>query len=374
MQQSCQGAVSETSMLISEDNYMHIYKSRRYRWVELLLRWQQNAAVQWLLFPLAFGYCLLSALRIWLYRCLLPRHRLPASTISVGNIVSGGSGKTPIVIAIGQQLIARGERVVVLSRGYGSSLRRNEFIVLRNGKIVLGNTKVRALDEARLLTHALPQATVIAAPRRYAACKAYLAATKRNELPTYFLLDDGFQHVQIQRDLDIVLLDAAQPFADERLLPCGRLRELSSALRRADLVLFTRATAALPSALHVRQVQQQGLRTVRVKFNSPALQSSPTTDAPFSHTLNPVLFICGVAAPAKVFAAVHKLGVQVRIAFYLADHEAIDRTEVCRLARHVNALVMTAKDYWRDDDFYQQQPLPVYIITLMTDFDFAREV
>ncbi len=348
---------------------MHIYKSRRYRWIELWLRWQQHAGVRWLLQLLACCYHLVLVLRLSAYR-LLPRHRLPATTISVGNIASGGTGKTPIVIAIGLQLAARGERVAVLSRGYGSSLRRHEFVVLRNGEIVLGNAAVRALDEPRLLAHALPQAVVIAAPRRYAAWQAYLAATQ-DEHPTCFLLDDGFQHVQIKRDLDIVLLDAVQPFSDERLLPAGKLREPSSALCRADLVLFTRATATTPSASQLQRVQQQVPRTVRVKFTSSALQPAPTTSAAFSEALNPVLLICGVASPVQVLKAVQRLGAQVRIALYLADHEAVDRTEVCRLARHVNALVMTAKDYWRDYDFYTQQSLPVYIVTLTTDFDFT---
>ena len=350
---------------------MHIYKSRRYRWIELLLRGQRYAGVRVLLQPFALGYRLVLVLRMFLYRYLLPRHRLPATTISVGNIVSGGSGKTPIVIAIGQQLTARGERVVVLSRGYGSSLRRHEFVVLQGGKTVLGNAEVQALDEPRLLSHALPQAVVIAAARRYTALQAYLAAAK-GEQPTCFLLDDGFQHVQIARDLDIVLLDAAQPLADEHLLPCGNLREPSCALRRADLVLFTRATAGIPSAAQVQRVQQLVPRTVAVRFDHPALQPSPTTRAPFSAALNPVLLICGVAAPAKVLAALQQFDVQVRIALYLADHEAVDRNKVRRLAQHANALVMTAKDYWRDDDFYTQQPLPVYIIELTTDFDFSR--
>ena len=350
---------------------MHIYKSRRYRWIELLLRGQRHAGVRVLLQPLAFCYRLLSALRVFLYHHLLPRHRLPATTISVGNIVSGGSGKTPIVIAIGRQLETQGERVVVLSRGYGSSLRRNEFVVLQGGKTVLGKEGVHALDEPRLLSHALPQAVVIAAARRYAALQAYLA-TAKGERPTCFLLDDGFQHVQIERDLDIVLLDATQPFADGHLLPCGSLREPSCALRRADLVLFTRATAGMPSALQVQRVQQFVPRTVQVQFDSPALQPSPTTRAPFSDALNPVLLICGVAAPAKVLAAMQQCGVRVRIALYLADHEAVDRNKVRRLAPRANALVMTAKDYWRDYDFYQQQPLPVYIVELTTDFDFSR--
>lgn len=351
---------------------MQIYKSRRYRCIELLLRWQARAGVRLLLRPFASCYHLLSVLRLYLYRYhLVPRHRLPATTISIGNIASGGSGKTPIVIAIGRQLEARGERVVVLSRGYGSSLRRHEYVVLRKGEVVLGNTEVRALDEPRLLAQALPQAVVIAAPRRYAAWQAYLAVTQ-DARPTCFLLDDGFQHVQIERDLDIVLLDAVQPFADGCLLPCGRLREPCSALRRADLVLFTRATAEVPNAVQVQRVQQHASRTVRVKFDNSALQPASRTSRPFSAALNPVLLICGVASPARVLAAVQKLGAQVRVALYLADHEAVDRAAVCRLSRRVNALVMTAKDYWRDRDFYAQQSLPVYVVTLTTDFDFAR--
>ena len=351
---------------------LHIYKSVRYRVIELLLRLQGHAVVCVCLLPLAFFYYLAVRLRLFLYRQVLPRRQLPAHTISVGNIVSGGSGKTPMVLAISKQLAAQGERVAVLCRGYGSSLRRNEFVVLRGDKAVLGKTTVHALDEARLLANALPQAVVIAAPRRYAAVQAYLAATKPAAQPTCYVLDDGFQHVQIARHLDIVLLDAAQPFADGRLLPCGMLRETSSALRRAHLVLFTRATTDVPSAAHVQQVQvMQKVQAVQaVRFASPDLQAAPQTRVPFSAQHNPVLLICGVAQPARVLAALHRLGVQVRIAMYLADHETVDRLAMRRFARRVNAIVMTAKDYWRDYDFYARQSVPMYIISLTTDFDF----
>ena len=349
---------------------MHIYKSRRYRIIALLLQVQRH--VRLCLLPLAFFYRLALLVRMFLYRHLLPCHKLPATTIAVGNIVSGGSGKTPIVQAIAQQLVARGERVAVLCRGYGSSLRRNEYVILQGDKALLGKTTVHALDEARLLAHAVPQAVVIAAPRRYAACQIYLAATKREAQPTCFVLDDGFQHIQIARDLDIVLLDATQPFADAHLLPCGLLREPSSALRRADVVLFTRATADVPLATHVQKVQRHVSHLVRVQFASPALQATPTTTMPFNAQHNPVLLICGVAQPASVLAAVQRLGVQVRIAMYLSDHETVDRLAVRRFARHVNAIVMTAKDYWRDYDFYQQQSVPMYIVDLTTDFDFKN--
>ncbi len=353
-----------------EGRRVRIYKSRRYRWHERLWQIQQLTGMQALLWPFALCYRAAVWGRLFLYRCLLPRHKLPAPTISVGNIVSGGSGKTPIVLTIAQQLAAQDERVAVLSRGYGSNLRGREFTVLRGDRIVCGKKDVQALDEARLLAHALPQATVIAAPRRYAAAQAYLAVSEEAP-PTCFVLDDGFQHVQIARDLDIVLLDAARPFADARPLPCGMLREPRGALRRADLVLFTRATADTPSAYQVRKVQQHTPHTVLVKFVSPTLAAMPPTRTSFGEQHNPVLLICGVAAPTQVLSAVQHLGIQVRLALYLADHETCPRHVVRRLTPYANAIVTTTKDYWRDEDFYAQQPVPVYTITLTTDFDFT---
>lgn len=349
---------------------MHIHFSSRYRCLEFFLQLRQNFFVRGVLLPFSLCYRLTTALRLWLYLRVLPRYRLPATTISIGNLTSGGSGKTPVTIAIAQQLLAQRERVAVLSRGYGSSLRRHEYVVLRGGRTVLGKTDVRHLDEPRMLSQALPQAVVIAAARRFAAWQAYLAHA-RDDLPTCVLLDDGFQHVQIERDLDIVLLNAEQPFADQRLLPCGMLREPCQALRRANLVLFTRATATAPSSAHIQQVQSYTPHTAQVQFNTPRLLPTPATRIAFSAALCPVLFICGVAAPAKVLAALQELNVSVHSAIYLADHEPVDRDAVQRLARQVQAMVLTAKDYWRDSDFYDQQLLPVYVVELVVDFDFS---
>ena len=350
---------------------MRIYSSSRYRRLRFFLRLRQNFLVRAMLWPFALGYGVATVMRLWLRLHVLPRHRLSVTTISIGNISSGGSGKTPVTIAIAQQLLLQGERVAVLSRGYGSSLRRHEYVVLRGGKVVGGKVSVRHLDEPLMLSQALPQAVVIAAGRRFAAWQAYLAQV-RDELPTCVLLDDGFQHVQIVRDFDIVLLDAARPFADGRLLPCGMLREAVRSLRRADLVLFTRATDDVPSAINIQRVQHYVPYTSQVQFSTPRLLPVSNTRVDFGMDMCPVLLICGVAEPARVLEALRELDVPVHSVIYLADHEPVDRAMVLRLARRVRAIVLTAKDYWRDSDFYAQQLLPVFMVELVVDFDFSE--
>lgn len=355
------------------DDMQHIYKSRRYRRLAFWLALRQRFCLRWLLLPCAALYRVLLALRVFCYRQLLPTYTLPAVTISVGNITSGGSGKTPIVIAIGQQLQAAGERVAVLTRGYGSSLRRDEFSVLCGGEVVCGKVAVRNLDEPRLIAHALPQAVVIVAAKRYAALQRYLATVK-GEAPTRYVLDDGFQHLRIKRDLDIVLLDAAQPFADGKLLPRGMLREPVTALRRADLVLFTRARLGMPSPQQLAQVQRYAKQTLAVKFRSARLLPSPATAVAFSQQYQPLLLVCGTAAPAAVLMTLQQLAVQVRAAIYLADHEAVERRALQRLSRYAKALVMTAKDYWREREVYDEQPLPVFIVELTAEFDCSAQL
>lgn len=342
---------------------MIIHKSRRYRLLEIF--WQGRR----FLYPLACIYQVLVAVRALLYRHILPTHTLPGKTISIGNISIGGSGKTPVVIAIGKHLVRQGKPTVVLTRGYGSGLRRQEFIVLQNGKIIMCRAKETKimLDEPLLISHALPSVPVIVGARRFIALSAYLSRHQQGK-PTYFLLDDGFQHLQIKRDIDVVLVDVTQPFAHAKLLPRGMLREPISALQRADVVLFTRAQVDDPDYRYLAQTKKA--RTAKVIFRMTGLHPSPATTASFSPNLNPVLFVCGVAFPYRVLDELEKF-CRIHTAIYLADHEPVNRVEVEQLLHHVNAVITTAKDYYRDREFYDHLSLPVFIPELETDIDVA---
>lgn len=148
-------------------------------------------------------------------------------TISVGNLTVGGTGKTPMVVALCRKLIAMGHLPGVLLRGYKSHGGRS--------------------DEADELQTTLGSQVVVEAdPDRVAAARRVLQKTPGT---TVFVLDDGFQHRRAHRDLDIVLLDAARPFADGHVLPRGLLREPMQNLRRASAVIFTHADLALSEQL-----------------------------------------------------------------------------------------------------------------------------
>jgi tetraacyldisaccharide 4'-kinase len=155
--------------------------------------------------------------------------------ISVGNITLGGTGKTPAVIQIAKVLQGLGKRVAVISRGYGRK-NEDEVLVVSDGRNVKTDPRLFG-DEPVLIASSLPGAAVIVGADRYRAGQAALDQFR----PDVLILDDGYQHVRLKRDLNIVLIDAADPFGSGRLFPAGILREPLQELARADVVLITNA-------------------------------------------------------------------------------------------------------------------------------------
>ncbi len=159
--------------------------------------------------------------------------RAGVPVISIGNLAVGGAGKTPATAAIAARLKARGRRVAILSRGYGAT--RSDPRVVSNGeRVLLGAAE--GGDEPVLLARRLFGVPVLCGPRRADVARRAVTEFGADVL----LLDDGFQHRKLGRDLDVVLLDASNPFGNGRLLPAGPNREPPSALRRAGLVWLSR--------------------------------------------------------------------------------------------------------------------------------------
>lgn len=187
------------------------------------------------LVPAALAYGLLQRLRAALYRSgFVASRRLPRPVVSIGNIAAGGTGKTPVTAHIARLLIGQGLSVAVLSRGYGGTL-EGRCAVVSDGTSML-MTAEECGDEPYLLASTMPGLIVVIGPDRYQA--GCLALERLNV--DIFLLDDGFQHLRLQRDLDILLLDCAKPFGNGWTLPAGLLREPPAAVRRADLIIRTR--------------------------------------------------------------------------------------------------------------------------------------
>ena len=207
--------------------------------------------LRFLLTPLRWLYTASVQLRNILYtRGVIKARRLPCRVISVGNIVVGGTGKTPAVIAIAKHLQRDGRRVAILLRGYKrrggkkmsrrlmSSLPlREKVTIVSDGKKVCASA-IESGDEAQMMARYLSGVPILVGKCRYLAGQVALERFKVDVL----LLDDGFQHRQLARDVDILTIPATHPFGSpEKLLPAGTLREPPSALKRADLILLTHA-------------------------------------------------------------------------------------------------------------------------------------
>src|SRR5829696_5569929 len=161
--------------------------------------------------------------------------KLDRPVISVGNITTGGTGKTPLVEWVARTLAAQGKKVCILTRGYGRKDPHLQVIV-SDGYGVLASPSEAGDEPYLLATKLAGQAAVISGADRIAAGQEAI-----NDFGTeVFVLDDGFQHLRLARDLNIVCIDATNPWGGGRLLPHGRLRESLDGLARADCVVLTR--------------------------------------------------------------------------------------------------------------------------------------
>lgn len=239
------------------------------------------------LLPLAFFYSQFMRIRSVLYaRGTLRARRLPAKVVSVGNLTVGGTGKTPLVLWLAQRFQAAGLKVAILSRGYGRSDRAPRIFADGNLSVA------EAGDEPALLSRHLPGVIFGIAADRF-TIGLRLAEWHR---PDVFLLDDGFQHLRLARNLDIVVLDSTDPFGGGYVLPAGRLREPATALARAGLMVLTRLRNGAELAIETVRLYhpRAAVFTARTRlvgvFDATSHRPLPTEDLMSA----PVLAFCGI--------------------------------------------------------------------------------
>jgi tetraacyldisaccharide 4'-kinase len=288
---------------------------------------------------LSHPYGLILRLRAFAYRLgLLRSYRLPCPVISVGNITLGGTGKTPMVAQLAADLISRGRRVAVLSRGYGGTA-NGEIVVVSDGNSVLVPPE-RSGDEPYLLAQKVPGLVVVIGADRYRAAQLAL----REFSPDIFILDDGFQHLRLKRDLDILLVDATRPFGNGYTLPAGFLREPVAAAKRAGLVVYTRCGVDEPQLFPEKPSCWTSHRITSVMPLGGGKQSgfAPLQGARVSA-------FSGIASPASFFDLLEGEGVPLTATVSFPDHASYGEDEIaaiCRLkqASRSTLLVTTEKD------------------------------
>ncbi|MEZ0329395.1 MAG: tetraacyldisaccharide 4'-kinase [Dissulfuribacterales bacterium] len=306
--------------------------------------------------PFSPIYASIMKIRAFLYeRGVIPFKKLPCPVISIGNITLGGTGKTPHVLAVAQYLANKGLKVAIVTRGYGAKVKDRPFIVF-DGEKVHGSSMLCG-DEAFMLGESLLEkgvkpAWVIVDSDRYRGGR--LACDLGAQV---VLLDDGFQHLRLHRDLNIVLLPYERPLGNGVVFPGGDLREPISALKRGNIFVFTGAKAI--SKAEMRFTTQKACN---------GLEIPPDVSVFFSHTLvvglrdmngtsipldslrhQSILAFCGLANPNAFYDSLKILGTDIKKTVSFLDHFAYkeeDVRDLLKLAEDFKCshLVTTHKD------------------------------
>jgi tetraacyldisaccharide 4'-kinase len=257
--------------------------------------------------------------------------------VSIGNLSTGGAGKTPLTITLARALTARGFHVDVLSRGYGRASSDTELVQKQDGAKRFGDEPVLIAREAGV--------PVYVDAERFEA--GHLAESEQKpDGPTVHLLDDGFQHRQLYRDVDILLLDERD--WQDQLLPAGNLREERCAIKRADAMAIPADQPALEAEL--RSWGWQG----------PIWKLHRRMDVPTIH--GPAIAFCGIARPEQFFAGLEAAGVQLAERIPFPDHHPYTQNDLRKLRTALQStesasLLTTEKDAVRLGKIANDLPL-----------------
>lgn len=310
---------------------------------------QHSSLLRWPLLSLAVPYGLVVRARAALYeRGWLPRRSLPCRVVSVGNLTVGGTGKTPVVILIVEWLLARGLRVGVLSRGYRRQS-RTPCMLVSDGRAILAGP-AEAGDESYLIARRCPGAVVAVGADRWELGQWVL-----EQFPIdCFLLDDGFQHLALHRDVDLLLVDASDPASLRALLPAGRLREPLSTAARATAILVTRADTAAgvnPVMEPIRKATGLDSRPILVRFKAEGFVDVLTGGIEENERVSgrTAFAFSGIGNPASFQPLLADHGIKVLDELVFPDHHAYTSADLSRVRQKAEAcraelVVTTEKD------------------------------
>ena len=302
------------------------------------------------LFILSLIYASIVRILVFYYR--IRRYRLNCKVISIGNITLGGTGKTPFVQMLARELQEKGHRIAILTRGYKGG------------------------DEACLLGENLPDIPILVGRNRVRNARR---AKEKYNVDT-IILDDGFQHWRLFRDLDIVLIDTKNPFGNNHLIPRGILREPVNSLKRADIIVLTKI-----------DLKEENIPLIleRIKESNPKAKifkaiyqpenfidvSKGRYPLPFIKD-KPICLLCGIADPDSFESTLNNLRAKIILKFIFPDHYEYKKKDVDKiinscLEKSIEIIVTTEKDNIRLERFHEK--LKSYLFILRSKMKIADE-
>lgn len=312
-------------MSIDQDKFIAIVSGRR--------RDAKAVFARSLLRVASLGYGLVVRIRSLLYnRRILTTHSAGVPVLCVGNLTTGGTGKTPLVVWLCRHICEKGFACAILTRGYKT----------QTGELS---------DEPALLAAQCPYVPVVVNPDRVAGTAEAIRAHKAQAL----VMDDGFQHRRLARDLDIVAVDATNPFGYGRVLPAGLLREPMAGLKRAHAVVLTRCDQVSGEALsriedEIRRINRN-LVIARSVHAPVTIRTAQGTEIPFDRIRGQRIFaFCGIGNPQAFFRTIDQLGATISGSRVFDDHYRYTSQDLRTLqeqARNENAtLILTTQKDW----------------------------
>ena len=300
-----------------------------------MLAWKKNKNLKYLLFPLAFFYWGVIYWRNLFYSMgFFISKKLPTKVISIGNITTGGTGKTPTVIFLTKTLSEKGIKCAILSRGYGRKTAGTQLVT--DGRKPVSDWRNFG-DEPSLMAKSLPGIPIVVDSKRHRGGMFLI----ENFKPEVIILDDAFQHRSIERDLDIVLINGKDKKTDHKLVPFGLLREPLSSLKRADVLIFTKINLMQPNDFLNKTIKSAG---------KPYFSSTLEAESPTLFDGKPLLIKKGIRivalsalADTKGFITTLKqLDVEIVDHFDFVDHYSYRQSDIEKLAKHIKSLNVKA--------------------------------
>ncbi len=306
--------------------------------------------------------------------------------VSIGNITTGGTGKTPAVIALAEEAKVRGLYPIILTRGYRGKAKGPCFVTRGEGPLLSAE---EAGDEPFLMAKRLEGIPVVKGRDRYeAGCYALENIGHSHDEGILFILDDGFQHWRLHRDKDIVLIDAANPFGNGALLPFGRLRELPMSLGRADVIVLSKSDAA--GDLHENASSGALVKEIR-RYNQRApifpARHKPVSCSLLSGEESPpqwlsgkkVFGLCAIGDPLSFQKTVLSLGARLIGCRAFRDHHLYTPSEVAGVLRDAKQwgaewIVTTEKDMMKLGNLDLPDNIVIIRVSFSADAGFYEEV